>query len=364
MHDSVRLLHERAMSSVRDYLRAESDLITILQEIDQCRGYREFGAKSLFEYSTRVLGLSDSVTLNLTSVARKAIEVPKLKAMIAERKITLSNARAIVPILTKENQEKWLRSAAALSKRDLERALAEAYPKKAVKEGTKPIAKGRLELKLGISEELHERLKRVRDLLSSQKKKPVNFEEALEVLTGFYLEYEDPLEQAKCIEEKNAKRAAKKQFKERCDNDVKKVINSDQLRRSDKESAEKLNEKSDGKKLARDLHVPGNAIEDAVAHTAKLSTKSLTETVSPTESADAKHLSSRSRVLSAALQRQIDLRDGTQCTETGLNGVRCEERRWLDYHHIKAFADGGKTTLENMTTLCRSHHQLRHHRSL
>ncbi len=56
---------------------------------------------------------------------------------------------------------------------------------------------------------------------------------------------------------------------------------------------------------------------------------------------------------------QLNVRDGNQCTHVGRFG-RCEEKRWLDTHHIVEVTKGGTNALENLTTLCRAHHQAHH----
>jgi HNH endonuclease len=38
----------------------------------------------------------------------------------------------------------------------------------------------------------------------------------------------------------------------------------------------------------------------------------------------------------------------------------CENRRFLDAHHIHHWAKGGKTTLDNLLLLCRRHHRRVH----
>jgi HNH endonuclease len=38
----------------------------------------------------------------------------------------------------------------------------------------------------------------------------------------------------------------------------------------------------------------------------------------------------------------------------------CEQRRFLDAHHRKHWAEGGETTLDNLLLLCRHHHRLVH----
>ena len=38
----------------------------------------------------------------------------------------------------------------------------------------------------------------------------------------------------------------------------------------------------------------------------------------------------------------------------------CHESRYVDAHHIKHWADGGETSLENLVTLYRFHHRQLH----
>jgi hypothetical protein len=63
----------------------------------------------------------------------------------------------------------------------------------------------------------------------------------------------------------------------------------------------------------------------------------------------------------ADLIHAIVNRDQNQCAGKNADGSRCENRRWLDFHHVIPRAKGGKDTIENLVTLCRGHHQMRHH---
>jgi 5-methylcytosine-specific restriction endonuclease McrA len=61
------------------------------------------------------------------------------------------------------------------------------------------------------------------------------------------------------------------------------------------------------------------------------------------------------RVIPPALRRALDLRDQS-CTHPG-----CDiPARWCDAHHIRHWADGGKTNLANLRLLCRKHHRDAH----
>jgi Domain of unknown function (DUF222)/HNH endonuclease len=62
----------------------------------------------------------------------------------------------------------------------------------------------------------------------------------------------------------------------------------------------------------------------------------------------------RRRTISPALQRALRARDGC-CQFPG-----CTNHRFVDAHHIKHWARGGDTSLENLVLLCGHHHRLVH----
>ncbi len=65
--------------------------------------------------------------------------------------------------------------------------------------------------------------------------------------------------------------------------------------------------------------------------------------------------SRRSRGIPRSIRRAVSERDGQQCTFVGPDGRRCQERAFLEFHHLDAFALGGGTTVENLTLRCRQH---------
>src|SRR5581483_1302870 len=62
----------------------------------------------------------------------------------------------------------------------------------------------------------------------------------------------------------------------------------------------------------------------------------------------------RTRVVSAPLRRALQRRD-RRCRFPG-----CENRLFVDAHHIRHWARGGETRLDNLVLLCRRHHRLVH----
>jgi hypothetical protein len=62
----------------------------------------------------------------------------------------------------------------------------------------------------------------------------------------------------------------------------------------------------------------------------------------------------RARTVPASIRRALSVRDET-CRFPG-----CCESKYVDAHHIKHWAEGGETSLDNLVTLCRYHHRALH----
>ena len=283
------------LRSIR-FLRGES------QEIDQHKTYLHYEMTSLFNYAVKFLKLSESTAYALISIARKSVEVPELKAAIEEKKITVSNARRIAPILNTENKEMWIKKAAILTQSKLEVELAKSFPQRAAP--TKVIHKseslGRLEVDL--PQAVLIKLKRAQEILSQKRQKNINAAEALEAALDELLSRHDPIEKAK--------RAALKQTKK-----VRVVV-----RPVEKQKEERIRE------TARLMGIP-----------------------LPRKPIPAKET------------HQIILRDQWQCSHIHKDGSRCEAKQWLHFHHIKEVARGGSNDPSNLRMLCSAHHRMLHH---
>ena len=249
---------------------------------------------SLYDYAIHALKLSEASASNFIAVARKAKTVPDLKVAIAHGELSVAKARKITPVLTKENSTNWIELAKTLTKAKLEKEVAKLAPPTLTPEKAKYVTEDRLELRLGVSEEIMQMLKRAQDLVSQNKKAAANYEETLKEVLAEYLQRKDHVEKAK------------------------------------------------------------RNIETAKRNNAPASV--------PRTRAE-KPATQNQRYIPAALKHNIYLRDTGQCTHVN-DGKRCENRRWLDIHHKIPLANGGKTSEENLTTLCSAHHRKFHNKEL
>ena len=290
---NIRELHEKALGIVRRLQSVEFELIEVLMQMDELRGYLELGYSSLYDYAINALKLSEASASNFITVARKSKIIPELKLAIQEGELSVAKARKITPVVTKENSSSWIEMAKTMPKAKLEQAVAKVAPQTLTPERTKYVNESRLELRFGVSEEIMQMLKRAQDIVSQNTKAPANYEETLKELLTEFLQRKDPLEKAK------------------------------------RNSRPKINASAS---------VPDRRFENT----------------------QQKHRPvQNSRYIPAALKHNIYMRDNGQCRHMN-NGKRCENRRWIDIHHIKPLSLGGMTTEQNLITLCSAHHKQQH----
>ena len=62
-----------------------------------------------------------------------------------------------------------------------------------------------------------------------------------------------------------------------------------------------------------------------------------------------------SRHIPANVKRMVWLRDLGRCAFTSPEGRRCDERAFVEFHHVSPYANDGEATVENIQLRCRRH---------
>ncbi len=310
---SQNVLHTKSLALSRRHRLVETRLIEILAEIDHICLFKVLGYSSLFVYTVRSLGFSESTAYALIAVARKAKEVSQLKAALIEEKLTVARASRITSVLTAENATALITFAAQHSARETDREVARIA------------GHGRDEKRRAVlvSDEVLDLLKRAQSLLASRKRKHIAPHDTLKLVLEDYLERHDPV--------KKAERAESRKFK-------KGTLNSEQSEST-------------------------NAVPHIQPHK-RQSIGSAIDSTAVNVSAPTKSVQTRRTPLAAREKHAVFRRDGGRCAFVDPSGKRCQSERWLHLHHLRPVSLGGGNDIENLTTLCSFHHDLVHQQCL
>ena len=302
-------LHARNKKLLSEYRDLEGKLIDSLQEFDRHRGFQKMGFPSLFSYCRDGLGMSENQAFTLIRVSRKAVEVPALREALVRKEITLSSARLIAPVITKENQEEWLEKARTLPKPALERELVKENPKAIRRDRILPLTPLLSEARGVLSLEAKRILDRVKEIESKRICKPCDLDAAIIAMGRSYLMKNDPVEKADRIESRK---------------------------------------RGPGVKLA------AGTPESPAGRQAKF--KPMATRTGPGDQLREVPLA---RQIPAQVIHQVNARDRGRC-QMRQQGKLCGSRHFSQIHHIRPFQQGGKHSLDNLVTLCGGHHRSLH----
>lgn len=316
-----RAIHERAVARAQIYLVSEAELLESIIEADQDKLYEKFGLSFLTTYCVKHLGLDETVAGVLVRVARKSQAVPELKDAVVEGEVSISNARTISSVITKENHAEWIEKAKTLSKNKLEREVAAVSPAKARAEKARHIGNGRVQVVLNLSEEEHEERCHIKNLVSQSLGKSATDSDVEVEMMKVYRYHKDPVSKAERAAKRSTERTAKLECARRMGSgSVSAESRSAESRSTESKERDTSQERSSEKSAVNQQSTP------------------------------------------AEVTHAVNLRDRCRCRAKLSDGTECGETRWTDHHHIVPRWLGGKDEPGNIITLCTAHHRLWHKR--
>jgi hypothetical protein len=289
---------------------ATARLIALLAHVDARRLYLGEGCSSLFTYCTQVLHLSEHAAYGRIEAARAARKFPIVLDLLIDGVITLTTVTLLAPHLTAANHRDVLEAARHKSKRDVEHLVARLRPQPAVP----PI---------------------VRKLPAAR---PPAGTAALPLVDpnvgGGPLHMPPPTPVRPATVTALAPERYKLQF----------TVSRD--------THDKLRRVQDLLRHAIPNGDPAAIFDRALTLLlADIEQRKLAATGRPRAGCP---LSPGSRHIPAAVKREVWTRDAGQCAFVGTQG-RCTERGFLEFHHLRPYADGGATIVENLELRCRAH---------
>jgi hypothetical protein len=304
-------------------------LIVHVAEMDDREIHLAAGFPSLYAYCVKELQLSEYEAYSRIEVARAARLFPLIFRMLEEGALTLTTVQLLARKLTAENHAALLSAAAGRSKREVQELLARHFPQPdapaAVRKVPSPEA---MPTPASIEPPV------LIDL-------PVGANTAVPAMVVGPVVRATPA--ASCTHRPVVTPLAPDRYR---------VTFT-----ADAETCEMLD-------LAKDLlrhAVPSGDTAQVVKRALKTLLEDLARKFAATEKprkagGSAGHGSAaHSRSIPAAVKRAVWIRDGGRCAFAALSGRRCSERAFVEFHHLEAYAKGGKATLENLQLRCRVH---------
>jgi hypothetical protein len=108
---------------------ATAQLVAHLAELDRRRLYLGEGFSSLFAYCTGVLRLAENEAYNRIEVARAVRRFPALLDKLVDGSLSLTTVRLLAPHLAESNRDALLVAASGKSKREVEELIARYSPR-------------------------------------------------------------------------------------------------------------------------------------------------------------------------------------------------------------------------------------------
>lgn len=313
-----RLSDAEIVARLKDLAASERDamaqLIAHLAELEARGLHLKSGYGSLFAYCREALALSEHESYNRIEAARAARRSPVILEMLAEGSVNLTTVRLLAPHLTQENQRSVLESARGKRKIEVEEIVARLLPQPDVPSWIRKLPAPKAAPFPPPAPPPDSPVAPV----------PLPPSPALRVPTP-------PAPATTPL--------APERYK------LQVTIGAETL--------EKL-------RLAKDMlgHAVPTGDEAALLDRAltallvDLAKKRFAATDHPRPSPGS---SPGSRHIPAEVKRAVWVRDLGRCAFLGTLGRRCEERRFLEFHHVKPYAVGGEPTVANVQLRCRRH---------
>jgi len=310
-------LHARIKALAGRERVASVELIGHLSELDVRNAYLGQGVSSLYRYCTEILHLSEHAAYNRIAAARAVRRFPVTLDLLADGSVNLTTVTLLAPHLTPENHHAVLKEATHRNKEEVEVIKARLAPRPDV-----PATIRRLPAPVPVTTKL---------LLVTATQKDAA---STTGTTTPPVVQSPPPPQRPVIGPLTPERY-------RLQLTVGKATR-DTLRR--------LQEL-----LARDIPDgdPAAIVDRALTLLLKdVEKKKLGAVAKPRVSRPTKP---RSRHVPAHIRRAVNRRDDGRCAFLAIDGRRCTERKFLEWHHVKPYAPDGEMSVENISLRCRAH---------
>jgi hypothetical protein len=342
----------KTVLAVKTERRSTSEVVRLFQEISNRKLFLERGFPNLYEMATKHFGYCAGSAMRRINAMRLSQTIPTVESKLESGELSLSVASEVQSFFYAEAKESRPYSLSAKielietclnkSRREVERELVRRNPEREKGESIRQTSPDRVRVSFSISEELNQKLNRLKDLLSHTNP---STEDLLDRLAELGLDKFDP--------ERKAVRA-----RSRCETQKTETSPSSQRASHEPSRSASRTTTQDSQQVSAQMNPP-----------AEVAAKSDSETQEQTS--EAAFISSAKIAAESIRTRYIPARERHQmkdhekgCTYVDeQTGSRCGQTKFLERDHIEPFSKGGANKAENLRWLCSAHNQWRSFRA-
>lgn len=298
------------------------ELVTCIAAVEVRRLYRELGFSSTYAYCIATFNMSGDMAFRRIHAARAVVRFPQILSALADGRLHLTAVVLIASHLTPRNVESLINASTRRTKMQILAMLAERFPQPDVPTQLRPIQSAQSSQASG-------------PLAAPSNAHPspmmhidVNDRQKSHALERVLVEDVNPFAEPPIETHAVMIPLAATRFELRCT-------------------------------LSQAAHDALRSAQDMLSHAmpnadaAEVIERALVEMVARLQK---KQLGAH-RDISEDIVRAVRERDGNQCTFVGNKGHRCEERKMLEFDHIRPRSCGGRSTADNLRLRCRVHNQ-------
>jgi hypothetical protein len=323
------------------------ELVAHLAELDtRASLYAAHGYGTLFTYCTEALKLSEDAACNRIGAARACRRFPVILDALASGALSLTSVRMLNPHLTPENHQAVLARASGRSRREIEALVAELAPRPDVPSTVRKLP--------GVTPAAPTPLSVTRPSSSTETQPTIGM--ALDSAAPMSAPAALPATRRPIIETTSPQRY-RVQFTIGPES-------HDKLRRLQALLRREIPDGDPGATFDRAIALLLEMVEKqklgaATKPRAPRAIRPGADSPASGGRADGPAASGplASRHTASHIRRSAWREDGGQCAFVSKDGRRCTERAFLEFHHIRPYALGGPTSVDNISLRCRRHNQ-------
>ena len=330
--------------------RTEARIIAHLAELEERKLHLRDGSESLYAYCIHVLRLSNGEAFYRITAARIARRFPIVFTLIDQRQLHLTAVGLLRDYLTPENHSELLSAASHKTKWEVQELIAQRFPRPDVQSRVRKLPPPRgLATQAQSAQDLHPLLSVSVSAAPATTPTTPTTAPATTVLAPEALPAQlprvpqkrptaafEPLSEARYRISLNASAALK-------------------------EKLERLRALTSHSNPSGDLAIVIERALDVALE--EIEKQRFAKTNRPRRVVQRAQVKRRTEQLERthvpnAVLREISERDEFRCTFRSADGCRCTARAFLQVHHERAWARGGRETTENLRLLCAAHNRL------